>query len=576
MPLSDPGIERTFVMALIANPAAHDALPDEIDMHVLSDLQARATFLAIVNVRARGAAVTAASVRAELAATGIEAAVSGLRGKHDRGWFDDLVERSMPPAPSAALIAGWAKTLLRLSAKRNAAIDEGEGLRAEHQPMDSPVADAEVEAPASSLGYVSGVERSRTERRRQVARDAARGVSEPAKGARVVTMSTIEREHIEWLWAGRIPRGMLVMLDGDPGVGKSTVTLDLAARITTGKPMPFETSGRPAADVLLIGAEDHPAATIRPRLDAAEADARRVHHIAAIPRGRHLDAAPTLGDVDEIERVVVEYKAALVVVDPLMAHLPANVDAYRDAAMRALLTPWAQMSARTGAAIVIIRHPRKGTGSALYRGGGSIGIIGAARSAMLVARDPSDPGASIVAHAKSNLAPLAVSLRFRVIDRDGVGRIEWLGPAEGVTADQLAAVPDDSRRNDDADLVETAAQALCEVLAGGPRPSTEALAAVRAMTGASQRTIERARSILRVKAQQSRDPNGRALGWELTLPDGVGSSPDRHVRAGGDVVERRSANSAESLNVRPHRQTASVHTANDSWPTGEADEDGEL
>jgi hypothetical protein len=234
------------------------------------------------------------------------------------------------------------------------------------------------------------------------------------------------------------------------------------------------------------------------------------------------------------------------------------------------------MAARTGAAVLIIRHLRKSTGSALYRGGGSIGIMGAARAAMLVAKDPSDPEARIIAHAKGNLAPPAVSLRFRVIDRDGVGCIEWLGPAEGVTADQLAAVPDGRSGNDDADLVETTVQALREVLADGPRPSKEALAAVRVMTGASHRTIERARSSLRLVARQSRGPDGRALGWVLALPDDVGNSPDRHARASGDVVGALSASSRESLDKRPHRHNDSIHTAKDTWRTGEADEDGEL
>lgn len=344
----------------------------------------------------------------------------------------------------------------------------------------------------------------------------ASGANDDAVGApspRVITMSTVVREHITWTWRGRIARALINLLDGDPGVGKSTITIDLAARITTGEPMPLETDRRPPSDVLLIGAEDHLAATVLPRLVAAGADLARVHVVEAVPRLGDPDAPPTLADVAAIERIVVERKITLVVIDPLMAHLPSGTDAHRDSDMRAVLSPWAAMAQRTGAAILIVRHLRKMGGPAIYRGSSSIGIIGAARSALLVGRDPDDPETCVLAHAKGNLAPPPPSLRYRVIDSDGVGRIEWIGTTD-CDADRLAALPD-QHRSDDADPVDKACAALRELLTDRWAPKPDVHNDVRAMTGASERTIERARSKLGVIHRKS----GKV--WLLSLPGGV-------------------------------------------------------
>ena len=91
----------------------------------------------------------------------------------------------------------------------------------------------------------------------------------------MVSLADVEPERVDWLWDGYLPLGKVVVLDGDPGVGKSTVSLDIAARISTGSPMP-DGIRRRKGTVLVLSAEDGLADTIRPRLDAAEADPARV------------------------------------------------------------------------------------------------------------------------------------------------------------------------------------------------------------------------------------------------------------------------------------------------------------
>jgi hypothetical protein len=144
----------------------------------------------------------------------------------------------------------------------------------------------------------------------------------PVGGAVVVCMADVERERVEWLWPGRFPLGKLVLLDGDPDLGKTTVALDLAARITGGHSMPGEERGTEPANVLLLMAEDGLGDTIRPRLEVAGADLSRVFAFEGVPTpegGLTLPMLPEDGDVirAEAERV----KARAIFLDPLFAYV---------------------------------------------------------------------------------------------------------------------------------------------------------------------------------------------------------------------------------------------------------------
>jgi hypothetical protein len=151
---------------------------------------------------------------------------------------------------------------------------------------------------------------------------AERARARNGRGPRLVTLTDIEPREVEWLWPGRLPAGMVVVLDGWPGAGKSTLVIDLIARLTTGRPFPNEAaSSRPASDVVLMGDEDSPEHTTRPRLDAAGADAARVHLLADVGGRR-----PRLPDDGAaIEGVVAERGARLLVVDPISAYIGGSM-----------------------------------------------------------------------------------------------------------------------------------------------------------------------------------------------------------------------------------------------------------
>src|SRR5215207_5203867 len=226
-----------------------------------------------------------------------------------------------------------------------------------------------------------------------------------------ILLSDVEPEQVDWLWPGRIPKGKLTVLDGDPGLGKSAATLDLAARVSAGLNLPDDTPCE-AAGAVICSAEDGLADTIRPRLDAAGGDPSRVLSLATVTDEEGLERPISIPeDIPIIENAIGRVGAVLVIIDPLMAFFGADIDSYKDQNVRRALAALASLGERTGAAIVIVRHLNKSGGKTpIYRGGGSIGIIGAARSGMMVGEDPDDENRRVLAPAKSNLAAPAPSL----------------------------------------------------------------------------------------------------------------------------------------------------------------------
>ncbi|MDQ6849430.1 MAG: AAA family ATPase, partial [Actinomycetota bacterium] len=161
----------------------------------------------------------------------------------------------------------------------------------------------------------------------------------------VVRLADVQPERVSWLWPGRLPLGKLVVIDGDPSTGKSTLMLDLAARITTNTPFPDGTrpgDGPAGAGVLLLSAEDGLADTIAPRLIAAGADLEWVHALTEVPvrdqDGITKMVPPSLPrDIPVIRRIVEDESVSLVIVDVLMAYLNGKVDSHRDQDVRGVL-----------------------------------------------------------------------------------------------------------------------------------------------------------------------------------------------------------------------------------------------
>ena len=329
----------------------------------------------------------------------------------------------------------------------------------------------------------------------------------PPTGAVTVRLSDVEPEHVSWQWAGRLPLGKIVVLDGDPAVGKSTISVDLAARVSTGSTWPDGAPNRKGA-VLLLSAEDGLADTIRPRLDAAGGDPTKVHALTEVryhDEDGNLRTRPvTLSDLEHIEKAVTSTSATLIVVDVLMAFLPGKVDAHRDQDVRGVLSGLAAMAERTNSCVLLLRHLNKSTGGpAIYRGGGSIGIVGAARVGLLAAADPDDESQRVLAGIKSNLSVMPEALSYKLVDspEHGCARVEWLGTSAH-SAGALLAAPRDEDDEEGDELVEMLRLILDE--SNGEISAADATKRLRGFGSApSKGTLHRARKRAGIVSQKA-------------------------------------------------------------------------
>lgn len=307
-----------------------------------------------------------------------------------------------------------------------------------------------------------------------------------------VHCSEIVPAQVSWLWEPYLARGKLAVLDGDPGTGKSFVTIDLAARISAGAAMPGGHAPASGSSVILLNAEDDARDTLRPRVTAARGNADAIRIFAAPGLGHErLPQFPE--DLPALEQVIRESRAALVVIDPMMAFFPPGVSANNDQSIRQALTPLAAIAAQTDACILLVRHLRKSGGvHAIYRGSGSIGIMGAVRTGLMIARHPDDPNLRVFALSKTNVGPTGQSLSFRLVPCPVSGQttVEWLGPLDMTTEDLFgSSVP--LRAGSQAR--ERAAEWLRSFLSGGPRRANEVLEAANA-AGIARRTLDRVKS----------------------------------------------------------------------------------
>lgn len=338
----------------------------------------------------------------------------------------------------------------------------------------------------------------------------------PEEAPGLVRLSDVEPKSVRWLWPGHLPLGKLALIDGDPGLGKSALALDLAARVSRGAPMPDGSSPdlEGPRGVVLLTAEDGLRDTVRPRLDAAGADPERVAALDWVPAGEEGEGGrlPTVADLGDLHAAIRRMRAALVIVDPLTAFLGREVDAHRDTDVRSALNGLADLADAAEVTVAAIRHLNKSGGAnPLYRGGGSIGFIGAARAGFLVAEAPDDPEARVLACTKQNLAPEPPSLTYRPeVSDNGRLRIAWEGESEH-GARELLETPTGEERT----ARDEAAEFLAEELAAGPRPVGELKEAAEDL-GLSWRTVQRAKRDLEIDARRQGGvgDSGRWT-WEL-------------------------------------------------------------
>jgi len=343
---------------------------------------------------------------------------------------------------------------------------------------------------------------------------ASPSTSAGSPALRLTRLSDVATESIDWLWPRRLARGKYTLLAGDPGQGKSRVTFDTAARITTGGPWP-DGGQAPLGNVLFLLAEDGLADTVRPAVDAMGGDASRVFILEGIVDGDSTRLINLSRDLASVEAAVAEVKPELVVIDPITAYL-GKTDSYKDAEVRGLLAPLLATIARQRTAFCAVAHLAKDQQrAALHRPGGSIAFVAAARLVFALAPDPTDASRRILAPLKSNICQPAPSLAFRLPE----GYPVWEADAVSLDAEELLrpARPDD---REDASTARLVVRELLEDTVIWPLDAKQALAAGDAH-GINERSLQRAARELGIKVK--RVGFGRGGKWIWCRP----SIPDR-------------------------------------------------
>jgi putative DNA primase/helicase len=335
----------------------------------------------------------------------------------------------------------------------------------------------------------------------------------------------IAPEKIDWLWPGRLARGKHTCIAGEPGTGKSQLSIGIIAAVTTGGEWPCGEGRAPLGNAIILSAEDGAADTIVPRLLAAGADLRRVHVVSAVRNGDGTRRALTLQhDLDLLEKEIARVgDVALVVVDPVSSYL-GKADSHKNSEVRGVLEPLSEMAEHTRVAILSVTHFSKGgannTTKALHRFIGSIAFTGAPRAAFAVIEDAEHDGRRLFLHAKNNLARAPQGLAFRLeqsLIGDGIvpSRILWEAEPVPITANEALAAEaaGTETRTAKADAMEF----LQAALASGPVPAAEVNRMAREH-GLTAKAIRSAREALRVKIDRDGFGPGSKSLW--SLPDG--------------------------------------------------------
>lgn len=315
-------------------------------------------------------------------------------------------------------------------------------------------------------------------------------------------LSRFKPREVEWFWKPYIPAGMITIMEGDPGEGKSFLAMYFAAMVSVGGKLP-DGSQLELGTVLYISAEDDPCYTIRPRVDAMGGDAMNVRVLVS-------DLTLDADGFDKLRAELNNHDITLIIIDPLMAFMPEKTDVHRSNAVRPILSTMKVIAEEFGCAVLFIRHLTKMKhDKAIYQGGGSIDFIGAARSALLVTTNPADEEQKVVLHIKHNVGPKGQSWAYRLVSgpKDSLPRVKWDGPSS-VTINDLAigkSSGSPAPRDDAADF-------LRNFLNEGPRKASdvEKAAAAAAIT---KRTLIRAKQDLGIKSNQ------RNREWWWRLPD---------------------------------------------------------
>ena len=311
----------------------------------------------------------------------------------------------------------------------------------------------------------------------------------------ILRMSEVQLREVDWLWYPYIPFGKLTILQGDPGEGKTTLALRLAAACSAGRPMPGMKKPLPPFNVIYQTAEDGLADTVKPRLELAEAVCERIMVID--------ETEKSLSMIDErLETAIKRTGARVLILDPIQAYLGGTMDMNRANEARDMTKRLSLLAEKYKCAILLIGHMNKAGGNkAAYRGMGSIDFFAVARSVLLVGRIEGEPDLRAVVQIKNNLAAFGHSKAFRLTETG----FEWIGDYE-ITADEvLGGIAPKVNK------LEQAKKMLRELAETSTSVQSSEIFDMAEDLNISKRTLENAKKELGIKARRI----GNSWYWDL-------------------------------------------------------------
>ena len=346
-------------------------------------------------------------------------------------------------------------------------------------------------------------------------------------GLEMLCLADVTPRAIDWLWHNWVAIGKVSVLAGEGGKGKSTILCDIAGRTTNGETWPDGAPATKSGSVIILAAEDDVEDTLAPRLLTVGADVRRIFTIRAVRNDDEKRTRRTLklqADLARLEAKIRELgDVRLVIIDPVSSYL-GKVDSHKNAEVRTVLEPLAEMASRLKVAIICNNHFSKGGGSANNRIIGSVAFVNQARAAFIVTSDADDPDRLLLMPSKNNIAPMKHGLAYRIegatIEVGGqhilTSRIGWESAPVMITADEALAAHDEKREGKTAKA--EAIDVLRDLLGRGELPVKDVETAAR-NAGVTSKPLRDAKNALGVVSRREGFGPGAVWYWKLPTID---------------------------------------------------------
>lgn len=319
-------------------------------------------------------------------------------------------------------------------------------------------------------------------------------------------LSSVTAKPVQWLWHNRIPAGMFSMLVGNPGIGKSFLTMYMTSQLTTGGNWPDSVNTTEPGSVLLFSDEESLEYAIKPRLEAHGADCSKVFAFNSLElTAQTFTVQDSLAHLETFLDGLPDCR--MIVFDPITAYL-GDVNANANAEVRGVLLGLQQLAQRRNITVLGVSHfSKKSDIDAIYRTLGSTAFTAAARSVWAVVTEKTEvedqKPARLLLPVKSNYSIDVDGLRFHIVD----GRVSFDGQAVSADIDTVIQGGHTAAQKDGAK------DWLAEHLSGDTIPARDVIEAGE-KAGYNEKTLQRAATELGVTKRRSAIHNNKYV-WSL-------------------------------------------------------------